>query len=172
MKELRATPVLISIPPGAPVINDIKSTKTRPMLQMWVGLHFQNRWMESKCHHNNKVQNYKKINNSHKFLPTGTIYFQASQQIKPGDDILLSVSKMKHFLSTIGEKYTLQKKSNTSSDAPNSQHFMLNEVTETIITMDDKQTDTAEPAHKSVDEVLLSLWSILWLNVSYLGLII
>ena len=50
--------------------------------------------------------------------PTGPISFQASQQIKVGDDISLSVNKIKHFLSKIGEKYSLQKKSNTLSNAP------------------------------------------------------
>ena len=89
----------------------------------------------------NKFQNYKKINNSFKLhqnnhnnseFPTGNLSFQASQKIGPDDEIALSVSTIKHFYGRVGEKYTLQKKSNTSVDPPNSQDVMVNVVMETI----------------------------------------
>ena len=37
--------------------------------------------------------------------PTGTISFQVSKQVKPGDDISLTVNLIKDFLSKIGEVY-------------------------------------------------------------------
>ena len=96
----------------------------------------------------------KKLNIAVSFLHV--LYpFQEPQQIKPGDDISLSVSTIKHFLGGIGEKYTFQKKSNTSLDAPTSQHVTVKEVMENITKMDDKQTDTAESVHKSADDAYL-----------------
>ena len=74
--------------------------------------------MKNKGHPSNNFQNYKKINNSHKFcqknynsgqFPAGTLPFQASQQIKAVDDILMSVNIINCFLSKIGEKYYLTK---------------------------------------------------------------
>ena len=68
--------------------------------------------MKNKGHPNNKFQKYKKIDISHKVhqnnhksgqFPIGTIVFQASQQIKVADDILLSVNTIKHFLGNISE---------------------------------------------------------------------
>ena len=82
---------------------------------------------------------------------TSSLSFQASQQIKPCEGNSLSVSTIKHFLSRMGEKYTLQKMSNTSSD-PGSQDVTVNEAMEPITMMDDKQTDTAESAHKAANE--------------------
>ena len=116
--------------------------------------------MKNKANSNSQLWSYKKTNNSHKFhqnncnsgqFPAGNLSFQASQQIKPGDHISLSVSIMKHFTGRIGEKYTLQKKSKTSLDAPISQAVTVNEVTETI-THDRSQADTGELAHKAADE--------------------
>ena len=56
----------------------------------------------------------------------------------------MSVSTIKHFLSRTGEKYTLQQKSNTSLDAPNSQDVTVNEVMETITMTYDKQTQHSQ----------------------------
>ena len=40
----------------------------------------------------------------------GTLSFQVSQEIKPGDDISLSASTVKCFLNMIEEKYALLEK--------------------------------------------------------------
>ena len=69
----------------------------------------------------------------------GILSFQESQQIKPGDDISLEVSTIKHFLARLGEKYTLQKKSNLSPNASNSKDVLVNELIETAIMTDDEQ---------------------------------
>ena len=109
-----------------------------------------------------------KTNNSHKFFEnncnsshfsTGTLSFHASQQIKPGDDISLSVDPIKHFLGKSGERYTLQNKSNASPNSPKSQDVSANEITENITTTDDKQIDKTESVHKVLNEEnLLSLF--------------
>ena len=80
-------------------------------------------------------------------FPTGTLSFQESQQIKPYDDILMSVSTIKHFLGRIGRKYTLKKKINTSSDAPSSHNVRVNEVMETMTTTSDNK-ETHQMQHK------------------------
>ena len=43
-------------------------------------------------------------------LPTGTLSFQASQQIKSGNDISFSINTIKCFLGKLCEKYSLKKK--------------------------------------------------------------
>ena len=58
----------------------------------------------------------------------------------------------------MGEKYTIQEKLKTSLHASNSQDVTLSEIMETIPMTNDKQTDTAESAHKAADEDLLSLF--------------
>ena len=68
------------------------------------------------------------------------------------DDISLSVDTRKHFLSKIGERYALQKKSNIKFDAPKSQGVLINEVTKTITMTNDNHTDRTEPVHKAADE--------------------
>ena len=134
---------------------------------MW-GPHFHNRCMKNTGHPTKKFQNYKKINNPHMFhqknhssgqLSTDTISFKASQPTKAGDDISLIVStKKKHFLSKVSEKYTLQKRANTPSDALKSQDIVINEVIETITTKNN-HTNRTEPLHKAADkEDLLSLF--------------
>ena len=66
---------------------------------------------------------------------------------------------IKHFLSEIGEIYTLQKKSNTPSDISKSQEFAINKVKETITSRDDNHTDRAKPLHDAAyKENLLSLF--------------
>ena len=111
------------------------------------GPHFQN-MSKNKCHSNNMLQNYKKAHNSHKFnenthnssqFPTLTLSFQASQQVQPGGDISLSVNTIKHFLSKLSEKYTLQKKSTTPSDPAKSQNVTVNEIVEIVTMTDDKK---------------------------------
>ena len=69
-------------------------------------------------------------------FPTGTISFQASKQVKPGDDISSTVKMLKCFLSKLGNHYTLQVKSNTLSDIPK-QEVTVNEVMETITLIHD-----------------------------------
>ena len=73
---------------------------------------------EYKHHSINKFQNYKKPYNAHKIdknihsssqFSTGALSFQLPQHVKPGDNISLNVNTNKHFLSKLGEKYTLQK---------------------------------------------------------------
>ena len=83
---------------GAPVINEVNFTKETGMFFKCCEPYFQSRCTKGKGH---------QINHNNGQFPTGTVSFQASQQIKPGNDISLS-STMKHFLSRIGEKYTLQ----------------------------------------------------------------
>ena len=116
---------------------------------------------KNKSHHNNKFQNHKRINNPHKFCKIShnsgqfnidTISFQASQQVKAGNEILLIGNTTKVFLSKTGEKYTLQKKSNIPSNAPKTQDVAKNEVMETIIMTNDSDTDCTEPVHKATDE--------------------
>ena len=94
------------------------------------GPHFLSRCTNNERNANEKSQNYKKFDNSgisqHNHyingqFPTGAISYQVSRQVKPGDDISLLVNIIKCFLIRIGEKYTLQKKSNTLSDIPKSQ---------------------------------------------------
>ena len=115
---------------------------------------------KNEGHPNNNFQICKKINNSHKFcqmnpnkgqLHTGTILFQALQQIKASDGILFSVNTIRCFLGKTAEKYTLQKKSNTLSDAPKSQDIVINEVLETITMTNDNHRDRSEPVHKAAD---------------------
>ena len=79
--------------------------------------------------------------------------FQASQQNKLGDDIPLGASRIKYFLNRIAEKYTLQKKSNTSCDTSNSPAIMVNEVMETVSMPDDKQVDTAQSAKQLIKKI-------------------
>ena len=64
-------------------------------------------------------QIYKRVNNLHKFhdnrsndnmFHTGTLSFQASQQIKSADDISFSINTTKHFLCKIAKIYSLKKK--------------------------------------------------------------
>ena len=69
-----------------------------------------------------------------------------------GDDILLGVNIIKHFLHKIGEKYTLQKKSNTTSDTPKSPDVAINEIMEPITITNDNHTERTEPVHEAVDE--------------------
>ena len=113
-----------------------------------------------KGHPNNQFQNYKGIDNSHKFhqnnhnscqFPTGTMSFQVSQQIKPGDDISFSVNTIKHFRSRIGEKYALQKKTNTLWDATKLQDIVIHEVMETITMMNDNKIE--QSVHEAADEI-------------------
>ena len=117
--------------------------------------------MKNKGHSNTNFQNYKKSSNSHKChqnnhksgqFTAGTLSFQASQQIKPANDISLNASTIKHFLNRIGEKYTLQKKLNTSSKASNSQDVTVKAVIETATANDDEQIDTVEPANNAPDK--------------------
>ena len=83
---------------------------------------------------------------------TGTISFQALQQIKVVDDILLSVNTIKHFLGKIAERCTLQKKSNSPSNAPMSQDIAIKKVMEPLFQKNENYTDRTEPVHKAADE--------------------
>ena len=110
-------------------INKVKSIKEPGPCYKCSGPHFQCRFMKNESYPSEKFQNCKKIDNSHKSqqndhnngqFPTSTISFKASKQVKPCDDISPTVNTIQHLLGKIGEKYTLQMKSNTSSDIPKS----------------------------------------------------
>ena len=97
----------------------------------------------------NKFQNFKKFNNSCKFqqknhrrgqFPTGTKSFQASQQIKAGDDISLSVNTVKHFVSKIDERFTFSK-NETPCPIPD---IAINKVLETITSTNDNHTEQSQ----------------------------
>ena len=105
--------------PETTMINEVKSTTELGLCFKCSQPHFQHRCTANTGHPTNKFPKYKKVNNPQMFCQknhnsdhfhTGTISFQASQQIREGDDVLLSVNTIKHFLGKIGEKYTLQKK--------------------------------------------------------------
>ena len=59
----------------------------------------------------------------------------------------------------MGEKYALQKKSNTSLDNPNSQDVMVNDVIETMTMTDDKKQTQWSQYTKQLMEDLLSLFN-------------
>ena len=65
-----------------------------------------------------------------------------SIHIKPGDDISSTVNMLKGFLSKVGEKYALQKKSNAPSDIPKLQEI-------------DSQLDRAEPSYETTNTPVL-----------------
>ena len=99
----------------APVFNEVKSTKNQDHASNAVD-HISRGGMKIKNYSNDKSQNYKKIDYPHKFwqnyhnnsqFPTCTISFQASKQVKLGDDILSTVNMIKCFISKIGDKFTL-----------------------------------------------------------------
>ena len=116
--------------PEVLVINEAKSTKEPGPCFKCSETHFWSRCTKDKGYPNNKFQKYKIINNPYKLcqnkytngqFPTGAISFQASQQIKAGDDISIECQHNKvFFFGKMGEKYTLQRKSNILSDAPKS----------------------------------------------------
>ena len=56
--------------------------------------------------------------------------FQASKQVKPGNNISSTVKIIKCFLGGLGKNYTLQRKSNTPSHIPK-EKVTVNEVMET-----------------------------------------
>ena len=136
------------------------------MFQMWWTT-FPEQMHKNKSYHNDKFQNYQKIDNPQKSrqnyhkndqFPTATILYQASKQVKPGDDISLTINMIKHLFSKINKKYTLLKKSNTLSNIPKSQEGTGNEVMETITLTHNSLTDRAEPLHKAANkEKLLPL---------------
>ena len=64
-------------------------------------------------------QNYKRIKilqnfcdnrNFNKEFPMEFLTFQASQQIKSGDDIPFTINTIKHILGKIGNQYSVNKK--------------------------------------------------------------
>ena len=65
---------------------------------------------------------------------TGTLSFQESQQIRPGDNMSLSIDTIKCFIAKIQEKYSLKKKSNSQENSK-SLEPTANEVIETIVKM-------------------------------------
>ena len=104
-----------------------------------------------------------KINNPHKSqqnyhnncqFSTDTISFQVSKQVKSGDDISSTVNMIKSFLSKKGEKYTLQKKSNTLSEISKSQGAAVHEVMDTITLTHYNHTDRVQPLHKTANELI------------------
>ena len=97
---------------------------------------------------------FKAWKNSHKNGQhlTAIISFQLSKQKKSGDTISLTVNAIKHFLSRIGEKYTLHKKSNTSNDTPKSWEAAVKEVMKTITSTYYIHTYKAEPLYEAADE--------------------
>ena len=162
MKEVRVISRVDFDALEAPTISQVRSTNEPGPCFKWSGPHFQKKWVKNKGHSNTSPRT-RKTNNSHKFhqnncnsstFTAGTLSFQASHQIKPGNDISLSVNTVKHFLSRKGEKYTLQKKLNTSSDAPNSQDVMVNEVMETITTTNvKKQTQQSQQTKQLMEKI-------------------
>ena len=59
-----------------------------------------------------KGNNYtdKFHNNKSNMFPMGTLSFQASQPIRSGNDMLVSIDTIKCFLGKIGERYSFKKK--------------------------------------------------------------
>ena len=61
-------------------------------------------------------------------FPTGTLLFQASQPIRSGKDVPVSMNAMKHFLDQLGEKYSLQKNPETQHDSVPLLEKSVNEI--------------------------------------------
>ena len=122
---------------GPPAIYKVKSTEELGLCFKCSGPHFQNSCRKNKGHLKKSFRITRKftiLTSFIKIIILVVIFLQVLyplQQIKP-DDTPFSVITIKHFPSRIGEKYTLQKKSNTPSDALNSQDVMLNEISTDI----------------------------------------
>ena len=92
-------------------------------------------------------------------FPTGTISFQVSKQVNPGDDISSTIKIINCFLGKLGKNYTLQKKSNTPSNILK-QEVTVNEVMETTtFTLISEMDRVALSCETTDEEDLLSLFN-------------
>ena len=104
--------------PEASAITEAKTMREPRLCYKCGGLHFQSNCTNLKKSNSNifqnkttKQQNYKGNNYTNKFCDNkgnmflkGTMSFQASQQIRPSDDILVNIDSIKCFIGKRGEK--------------------------------------------------------------------
>ena len=76
-----------------------------------------------------RFHNNKKNSN---LFPVGTLSFQASEPIRSGKDMLLSIDTIKFFFSKIGERYSIKRKLGSQVKNNISTESSVNEVMETI----------------------------------------
>ena len=105
-------------------------------------------------------QNYKRINNpqnvcdnrsNNDIYSTGTLSFQALQQIKYDHGISVSINIIKHFHGKISEKYNLKKETDNPPKDSKSGDVTINEIMETI-TSNENDANGKESAQESTNE--------------------
>ena len=117
--------------------NEIQAAKKTGLCYRFRRPHLQ---CECKSKSNNKFQNKlatqhtQKCNNktNNHMFPTGTSLFQASQPVTPGKDVSLSMDDIKHLLSRLWEKYSLQKEQETQHGSTSSLEGSVNEVVQAV----------------------------------------
>ena len=108
----------------------------RPMLQVWgtsllpdctnINNKLQTKTSTQQTHKNNNyTDKFHNNKNNHMFL-TGTHSFQASQPVRSGQDMLVSIDTVKCFLCKIGEKYRFKKKLESEHEKTTSPESSVN----------------------------------------------